>query len=40
MITCVKIVAEEVFLIAIYDKSEFDSLPNKVLEKRLTNVDL
>ena len=40
VITCVKIVAEQVFIIAIYDKSELATLTDKKLEQRLTNAGL
>lgn len=40
IIICVKIVAETVFLIAAYDKSEFDILPDKVIEQRLRDTGL
>jgi mRNA-degrading endonuclease RelE of RelBE toxin-antitoxin system len=40
IITCVKIVAETVFIIAVYDKSDFDSIPDKVIDDRLKEVNL
>ncbi|WP_375444071.1 hypothetical protein [uncultured Fibrella sp.] len=40
VITCVKIIDEEVFLVAVYDKSEFDTLTDKTIEQRLRNAGL
>ncbi|MEZ0542854.1 hypothetical protein [Fibrella arboris] len=40
IITCVKIIDEEVFLVAVYDKSEFDTLTDKTIEQRLRNAGL
>jgi len=40
VITCVKIVAEEVFVIAIYDKSELNAITDQEIENRLTNNGL
>lgn len=40
VITCVKIVAEEVFVIAIYDKSELDAITDQDIENRLANNGL
>jgi len=35
VITCVKIVEETIFLLAIYDKNEMDNISDAVLEERL-----
>ncbi|MDR2206021.1 MAG: type II toxin-antitoxin system RelE/ParE family toxin [Flavobacteriaceae bacterium] len=35
IITCVKIMDEQIFLLAIYDKSEMKNITNKVLKERL-----
>ena len=40
VITCVKISEEEVFLVAVYDKSEFDTLTDKTIEQRLRDAGL
>lgn len=40
VITCVKIVAEQVFIIAVYDKSELASLADEKIEQRLRNAGL
>jgi mRNA-degrading endonuclease RelE of RelBE toxin-antitoxin system len=40
VITCVKIIDEEVFLVAVYDKREFDTLTDKTIEQRLRNAGL
>lgn len=39
-ITCVKIVAEQVFIVAIYDKSELATLTDNELKQRLRNAGL
>jgi len=40
VITCVKIVAEEVFIIAIYDKSELGAITDQEIGNRLINNGL
>lgn len=40
VITCVKIVNEQVFIIAVYDKSELATLTDKVIEQRLSDSGL
>jgi mRNA-degrading endonuclease RelE of RelBE toxin-antitoxin system len=35
VITCVKIVANKIFLVAIYDKSEKEAISNKELRERI-----
>lgn len=38
IITCVKIINKEIFLLAIYDKSEMGNITNEMLKKRLKFV--
>lgn len=38
VITYVRIIEETIFLIAIYDKSESDSLPDAIILERLKNL--
>lgn len=38
VITCVKIVNEQVFILAVYDKSEYATVTDKKIEQRLKNV--
>ncbi len=40
VITCVKVTAETVTLLTIYDKSEQEDIPDKALTKLLKNNDL
>lgn len=40
IITCVKIVAEKVYILAIYDKSEADTINSKEIERLLKNYGL
>ncbi|MCY7356816.1 MAG: hypothetical protein LH609_04990 [Rudanella sp.] len=40
VITCVKIVNEQVFIIAVYDKSDLATLTDKKIEQRLRNAGL
>ena len=40
VITCVKIVAEAVFVIAIYDKSDLDAISDEDIQARLVNNGL
>lgn len=40
VITCVKVVAEQVFLVAIYDKSELATLTDNEIDQRLRNNSL
>ncbi|WP_223834060.1 type II toxin-antitoxin system RelE/ParE family toxin [Spirosoma profusum] len=40
VITCVKIVNEQVFIVAVYDKSEYATLTDKKIEQRLKNAGL
>ncbi|WP_460914340.1 hypothetical protein [Spirosoma areae] len=40
VITCIKVVNEQIFIIAIYDKSELAALTDKKIEKRLRNNGL
>ncbi|MFN8344891.1 MAG: type II toxin-antitoxin system RelE/ParE family toxin [Spirosomataceae bacterium] len=37
VITCVKILKEKIFLVAIYDKSEMEVISEKELSERLKN---
>jgi len=38
VITCVKIISSKVYLVSIYDKSDQDSISDKVLKERLKNL--
>lgn len=38
VITCVKIVKEKIFLVAIYDKSEMEVISEKELSERLKGI--
>ena len=38
VITCVKIIAKTVYLIAIYDKSDFDNMNDSDLKNRLKEI--
>lgn len=40
VITCIKVVDEQIFIIAIYDKSELAALTDKKIEQRLRNNGL
>jgi hypothetical protein len=35
IITCVKIIQEQIFLLAIYDKSEMENIDDSMLKERL-----
>ncbi|MCU0327073.1 MAG: type II toxin-antitoxin system RelE/ParE family toxin [Spirosomaceae bacterium] len=39
VITCVKIVNEKIFLVAIYDKSEMDNISDVEISERLKSID-
>jgi mRNA-degrading endonuclease RelE of RelBE toxin-antitoxin system len=38
VITCVKIIKEKIYLLAIYDKSEMENINEKDLKQRLVNI--
>jgi hypothetical protein len=38
VITCVKIIKEKIFLVAIYDKSEMEVISEKELSERLKSI--
>lgn len=40
IITCVKLVNEQIFLLAIYDKNEMENITDEMLKERLKFVDL
>lgn len=40
VITCVKIIDEVAYLLAIYDKSEYSTLKDKEILKRIKALDL
>ncbi|MBO0937208.1 type II toxin-antitoxin system RelE/ParE family toxin [Fibrella sp. HMF5335] len=40
VITCVKVVDEKIYLVAVYDKADIESLPDKLIDQRLKNAGL
>jgi hypothetical protein len=38
IITCVKILKEQIFLMAIYDKSQVENITDEILKERLKNL--